>query len=158
MEKTSPRHYRHVGRASRPTGHGMPPKGVGPIIQWVTRHKRDPWPELLVWEPSRPWYRTFSWLRLRRTPFRAHGHGNRIVARRKGNRFDVEAGIGIEDVSLLLPATLVDARKPVVVARNGEVVFEGFVLPDPRAVIETGWERLDPETIATYRIDLPDRR
>jgi dienelactone hydrolase len=150
------RHYVHVWKEYKDIGHGMPPKGVGPIINWVTSKKRNPWPDLVVWEPSRAWYRLFYWLRMKTPPYHSHGHGHRIVARHEGNRFEIEGGRSIRNISLLLHSKMIDARRPVVVLRNGRVRFEGYVQPDPRAVIETGWERLDPHAIATYRIDVPE--
>jgi acetyl esterase/lipase len=154
LRKRYPGRYRHVWKEYTDRGHGMPPEGIGPIVQWVTSRKRDPWPDLLVWEPSRPYYRLFSWLRMRTVPFHLHGHGHRIVARRKGNRVEIETGRSIRDLSLLLPASAVDRRRPFVVTWNGKSRFEGYPRPDPRAVIETAWERIDPAAIATYRIDV----
>jgi pimeloyl-ACP methyl ester carboxylesterase len=155
MAKRFPGHYAHRWEEYDDIGHSVRPGGVGPILSWLTAKRRATWPDLVVWEPSRSYYRMFWWLRLARTPYHVHGHGHRIVARRKGNRFEIEAGRSIRDPALLLPASMVNRRRPVTVVWNDEVRFEGYVRPDPRAVIETAWERLDPEAVAVYRIDVP---
>jgi hypothetical protein len=46
-----------------------------------------------------------------------------------------------------------DAEKPMTVMRNGKPAFSGLVARDPRAMLESIMENVDPEQVFTCRID-----
>ena len=82
-------------------GHGLPPEGLEPIVDWMLARKRDPYPKHVVCEPSRPHKRRFSRLGLERDV--------RVEERIEGNEVTI------------------DVAQPVVVRLNGETVHEGVV-------------------------------
>ncbi len=130
-------------------GHALPPDGTHPILEWLTSHRRNPWPKKVVWEPAVAWKNTMFWVRKEKP------EGGRIVAEvREGNLIAVAAADGPTDLSLLLSDDLVDLDKPLVVTLNGAEVFRGFAQPSAAALLESIAERNDPAMVATARIDL----
>jgi predicted esterase len=152
LAKEHPGGYLHEYHEYPDIGHGLPPKGPQPIIEWLVRHRRDPYPRKVVWEPVLSWKRTFYWVRLERPA----GAGRLVAVNHGDNRFEVTTagGLGGRGLSLLLADDMVDARKPVTVTVDGEEAFAGFALPSAAALLESIAERNDRRCVFTARIDL----
>jgi predicted esterase len=98
-------------------GHGLPPKGLKPIVDWMLEHERQPQPRHVVWEPGRAPRARFAWLG------RAGGAG-RLEARIEGNVVTLR---GRGPVDLYLNPALLDLEQPVTVRRDAQTLFEGLV-------------------------------
>lgn len=127
-------------------GHGLPPKGLKPILDWMLEKKRDPYPKHVVWEPSRPHKRSFFWLGLERDV--------RIEGRIEGNEVTIDAARGSQ-VTVFLSRELVDVEKPVTVRLNGEVVHEGVVPARLSVLLDTIAEGQDPKQYYDRCVTVP---
>jgi len=90
-EKHGP--YEYVYKEYNGIGHGYPPGGFGPIIDWMISHKRKPYPDYIVWEPSRPYKKLFWWIKVR-------SGGGQIVAKYNKSKNLIEIDV--------LPFNLID--------------------------------------------------
>ncbi|TET36073.1 MAG: hypothetical protein E3J72_09535 [Planctomycetota bacterium] len=127
-------------------GHGFPPGGLGPILQWLAKKKRDPYPKMIVWEPTRAYKNIFYWLK-------ASGRRGRIVAKIKGNDITISEG-STNGLTIFLNDKMISASKPVTVTAGDKEVFNGIVQPSVSALLETIADKADKEQFFTYRIDL----
>jgi hypothetical protein len=153
LSKEHPGGYEHVYIEGEGVGHGFPPGGSpSKIISWLTKRKRDPYPEKVVWEPSVPWKRRFFWLR-KQSVFSSRGRGQRIVATIDRNVVEITANQR-RGLSVLLSESMFKSDKPVVVRFGGKEVFNGVIQRDPAALLESVLEGIDPEQVFEYRIDL----
>ena len=159
LEKAHPGGYEHVYIEGQGRNHGFPAGGdPSKIIAWMTRHERDPYPKKIVWEPNfpaekgHPGKHLFFWLR-KRPAFKTVGRNTRIVATREEYRIEVKATMA-NDISILLSQEMYDGNRPLTVVLNGETKFEGFPSIDPRALLESILENIDPEQVFLYRVDL----
>jgi predicted esterase len=149
LREEHPQGYEHVYKEYPDIGHGLPPDGTVPIIKWLVKRKRDPYPKVVAWEPSVPWKRSFFWLR------RTGGPGGLIVAGNKGeNVIEITAKGGAKGLSVFISEKMVDLKKPVTVKVNGDEVFSDHVLPSAAALLESIAERNDRNMYFTGRIDL----
>lgn len=153
LEKEHPDGYEHVYVEGEGEEHGFPPGGeTGKILSWLVRHERDPYPEKVVWEPNFPAKHLFFWLR-KRPVFVSTSRTTRLVASCRKNRVEIE-GQQTRGLSVLLAERMFDGDEPVTVVVNGETRYEGVPAVDPRALLESILENIDPEQVFAYRIDL----
>jgi hypothetical protein len=153
LREEHPKGYEHVYIEGEGVNHGFPPGGnPGKIINWLVRHKRDPYPPKVVWEPAYPKKRMFFWLRRASIP-ETMGRNQRLVATVEKNRVEIDGSV-TRGLSVMLSDGMFDAKKPVTVVLNEKVVFEGTPPLDPAAALESILENIDPNQVFTYRIDL----
>jgi hypothetical protein len=153
LSKEHPGGYDHVYVEGKGVNHGFPPRGdPSTIISWMTRHVRVPYPKKVVWEPANPEKRLFYWLRMA-SPFGGSRNG-RIVASIADNVVDIR-GVATMGLSVLLAEEMFDPRSPLTIRLEGKVVFSGLLSRDPRALLESVMENIDPAQVFAYRADLP---
>ncbi len=145
--------YDHVYVEGKGVSHAFPP-GADPstIIDWMTRHRRQPYPKKVVWEPGNPEKRTFAFLRMA-APFPSRSRNTRVVAKIDGNAVEV-TGTMTRGLSIRLADEMFDAARPVTVTLNGKQVFSGPVSRDPATLLESILTDIDPARVFAYRIDL----
>jgi len=153
LRKEHPDGYIHRYVEGEGVAHGFPP-GTSPskIIAWMTKFKRDPYPEKVIWEPAARNKRRFFWLR-KQSVFTSRGRGQRIVATIGKNEIDITAN-NRNGLSVLLAGSMFKAGRPVVVRFGGKEVFRGYVQRDPAALLESILMSIDPAQVFEYRIDL----
>ncbi len=117
-------------------GHGLPPKGLKPIVDWMLKHKRAANPAWVVWEPSRAHKRRFAWLG------RPSGSA-RIEGKVEKNVITLSGATG--KTTVYLNPELVDLKKPIVIRRDTKVLFEGMVYPRLSVLLQTITEDEDPK-------------
>lgn len=137
--------YEFVYKEYNGIGHGLPPDGLMPIIKWLGKHKRDPYPETVIWEPTRAYKNMFYWLK-------TNASRTRIVAKREGNTFTVE-GVS-SGFTIFANDDMIDPSKPVIVKSGTTELFNGFVQPSVSALLESVVEKEDRKQYYFYRIDL----
>lgn len=119
-------------------------------LPWMRSHRRDPWPERVVWIQDDVTHERFYWLALAE-PGDAKA-GARITAEVEGQTVRIVESTGYARIALRLSDELVDLSEPLRVLWGEEVVFEGRV-PRTRAEIERSFaERADPGSAATARL------
>jgi predicted esterase len=116
-------------------GHGLPPKGLKPIVDWMLQRKRDPNPTWLVWEPSRTHKRRFAWLG------RPTGSA-RIEGKIDKNIITLTGASG--KTTVYLNPDLVDLKNPITIRRETKTLFEGMVYPRLSVLLQTITEDEDP--------------
>jgi len=133
------------------------------VCTFLGKHPRVPFPAVVHWEvdPSRKDDHggafpadTFRWIRIDETgPTTSRGtfedgagsllRGHpRVLARREGNRIEVDTR-DVKRLTVLLAPGMVDVAKEVEVVANGRTAFRGLVEPDPRVVLEEARRFLD---------------
>ena len=135
--------YEHVWKLYSDIGHGFPKDGVRPIFQWMLKNKRNPYPEHIVWEPSRNYKRHFYWLR-------SDQSRGRIEVKRKDNTFEVVGEP--RGLWIYLNRHNCDLKKPVVVKVGGKTVHDGLAKFSLVSLIESIGVRNDPELVFIARI------
>jgi predicted esterase len=152
LEELSAKHggFEHVYDEQDKRGHGLPAKGCGPAVEWLVKHRRDPRPKKVVWEPRSARKRMFYWLARTGVP------AGRIVAEVRGpNHIAVEVAPGAESGwAVLLDQRLVDLAREVRIDVNGEERFRGVPPLTLAALVESVVERRDPELVFPARIEL----
>jgi predicted esterase len=145
--------YDYVWKEYPNIGHGLPPDGVAPIFSWMSSKTRNPYPKMVIWEPSRFYKRLFFWLRLKSV---TDGYQNpRIVAKvESGNKIVVEgASKGLElylnermGISLSKEITVIDA--------SGKELYKGKPDFSAAAMIDSIESKRDPEVHFYAKIKL----
>lgn len=128
-------------------GHGLPPKGLKPIVDWMLERKRNPHPKHVVWEPSRPHKRRFAWIG-------AKGAG-RIEGRIEGNTIRLSGPGSRGPVTVYLSPELVDLDEPVRILRGDEELFAGIVPCRLAVLLQTIADVRDPRQYYCAAVTLP---
>ncbi|MDJ0521156.1 MAG: prolyl oligopeptidase family serine peptidase [Planctomycetota bacterium] len=117
-------------------GHGVPKKGLKPMVDWLLKQEREPHPRWVVWEPSRDHKRRFAWIG------RPSG-GGRVEGKIDGNRITLSGAPGT--TVIYLNPQLVDLTKPVTIVRGEETLFAGFVYARLSVLLDTIAADEDPK-------------
>ena len=145
-----PKGYEFVYDRIDGNGHALPPKGVGPILDWMSKRTRVVDPDEVVWETWWPWKRDMYWLHVRepKDAWRFHA---RIV---EPNHVDVTATTKLLqgrtepkelELTLLLTPRQFDLTKPLRVTNGKTVVYEGVPERSLWALLVSAARRNDPE-------------
>ena len=131
-------------------GHGLPPTGVSPVMEWMAKHTRDPYPKTVVWETWWPWKRQMYWL-YQAAPLDAWRFTATVTA---PNVVDVTATSKVFEgrptpkdleLTLMLSPKMFDLSQPLKVTHGNEVLFDGPVTRSLWAVLTTAARRNDRE-------------
>jgi hypothetical protein len=113
-------------------GHALPPKGVKPILEWMTARTRKTYPEEVVWETWWPWKRQMYWLwhPAPRDAWRFHAKvagPNHVEV--EATTKPVQGRTEPEDLelTLLLSPRMFDLDRPLRVTSGGKILFDGPV-------------------------------
>ncbi len=144
--------------------HTYPPGEPHAGIEWISKQRRNPLPEKLVWEYAtdpfplpdaedpiaRPQKQWFYWLRSVRP-----ADATFVTARRAGNEIDVDVSSGApEDFVVYLNPKMIDVEKDVVVRANGKEVYRGRPVPDLATVLESLDAKLDRSLVFDRKVPL----
>jgi len=121
LKKAHPKGYEHVYKEYSNIGHGLPRKGLGPIIKWAARHRRNPYPKKVIWQARDAMNKQFFWL----YSDRPQRHGVIVAEWQKDNLLRIKCGSS-EGLTILLSPKLVNFSKPLTILVNGQKRFEGF--------------------------------
>ncbi len=150
LEKEHPGGFKHTYVEYTDLGHGVPAKGMGPVIDYILAFTRDPYPKKVVFEPVRSYKRMFAWVEVP-----AGSAVKRIAAEydRKKNEISVTASGSDKGFALYLNSSrMVDPKKEVAVVVNGQERFRGFVQSSAYAVLRSVGEFRDSARVFTMRI------
>ena len=148
LEKRHPGCYVHRYVEIPDGDHQAPVKDVKGGVEWAVRHRRNPAPRQLLWEPTRPFVKQFHWLRVEQPAM-----FQRLEARVEGNTITITTRRLPGGFSLLLNDAVVDLGMPVTVTVDGAQAFRGMVQPSITALLDSIADRLDDKLVATARID-----
>lgn len=134
-------------------------------IDFVTAHRRDPFPSTLVWEyaadpfplpgpddaTSRVVKRWYYWLHCD-----APRDGMRVRATRDGNAIDLVCeGVPASSFTIYLNPSMIDVERPVRITVRGETVYEGRPEPSFATVLTSLDARLDRRLVFDRKVELP---
>jgi hypothetical protein len=143
--------YAHHFDAVDGKGHAFPdPK---PAVEFVQKHARDPRPKKFLWQPFRPWKKTFYWLSWDEpdpaaTILAEIAAPNSIALRVEGVQGDVKG------LTVLLDDRMGNLDKEWTVTLNGAEKFRGSVRRSLPVLARSAVERRDPEMLFVASIRL----
>lgn len=170
LRKADPTGYTKLQFATYPDlPHTFPPGEPSACLKWLAKQRREPEPEVVVWEQVEAPYPLpetemdrrlgrlpvldFYWLHCDRPTDRAS-----IRATRKGNEFELTVtGGDVRDLSLWLHPGLIDPAQEVVVRSGGKELYRGHPVPDVAAVLESLDARVDRRLTYDRRVTWGDR-
>jgi predicted esterase len=117
-------------------------------IPWMAAHRRQNWPQRIVWKQDDVRHARFYWLAVdpAQIPDREE-----IIAVRDGHKFDVNAN-GVEQVTILLCDDMVDLDQHITVTSSGQTVFEGAVDRSIAVIADALRQRGDAKAVFSGRI------
>jgi pimeloyl-ACP methyl ester carboxylesterase len=157
LHEAEPKGWEFVYEEVNGRKHDFPAKGPGPGLEWAASHVRNPRPERIVWQPTRPWKTTFYWLRWSdpwlgaEVVADADRAKNAIAISVKSPRTatptatEAERPARIAKLSVYLDDRLVDLSKEVVVTVDGKERFRGVPRLSLVTLVRSADEREDPE-------------
>ncbi len=160
LKRAHPKGYRFVYKEYTDIGHGFPKTGLGPVVAWQFRHRRNPYPKKLLWEPPDPeheapyskslgYKRQCFWL-YSAEPAR---HG-RIIAQFTGpNELTIDCK-DPEGLVVLLNKKLINFEKPLRVLHRDRPLFDDYVYRSAWAIADSIYRRQDPKMYFTASVTL----
>jgi hypothetical protein len=149
LQRQRPGRYEFVYDRIDGNGHALPPKGVGPIVEWMAKRTRATYPEEVVWETWWPWKRQMYWL-YHPEPRDAWRFRARVAA---PNHVEVTATTKLVqgrtapkelELTLLLSPRMFDLSRPLRVTHGKTVLFEGVPERSLWALLVSVARRNDP--------------
>lgn len=152
-------------------GHFFPREELPALINWLEKQHRIPPPRQITIVRDRDHSGRAYWIRIdeisseagsfwaseqepEETRRLAEGLYARIEAKiGSGNRIEVTAQ-RVRRYTVLLNDQLVDPSQPVRIITNGELSFEGKVIPDAGVLLEEARRRPDPESFVLAAIEI----
>jgi dienelactone hydrolase len=133
--------YDFVYKEYNDIAHGLPKEGLKPIWDWMFARKRDPFPKLVIWEPSRAYKQHFYWLK-------SEG-GGRVEALLEGQKITIKGG----HPTIFLHEKMVKfAEEVTVVDAGGAQLWKGRPALSLAALVESIAVRQDAEVVFTAQI------
>ncbi len=150
-------------------GHYFPKEELPDLVLWLNGQRRGPLPARLTVVREASHFQAFNWLRLESTdPIAAFSEDlvdrrdDRIKRREYAkldasivamNRIEVSAE-RVRRYSIFLNDRLVDLSKPVTVLTNGQVSFEGTVVPSLETLLRQARLRQDPRDLFPVQLTI----
>lgn len=104
-------------------GHGHPPGGTVTHLKKIASHKRDPYPEKIVWQPDLDWKHQFYWLWWDKPVEHAI-----VVAEidQENNGIKIWCEKTTPGLQVLLNGEIVDMGKEVMISLNDQEIYKGL--------------------------------
>jgi dienelactone hydrolase len=151
LERENPGHYTHQAEIHEGCGHWMNLRDSMALV-WMSKFKRSPYPEKLIWKQDNRYHEQFYWLWCYNFQPRA---GKRIVA--EYNPRDNSVNIietYIDAIQVLLNDEMLDLDKPVVFKKNGRLVRKMLVKRTIQDIYETLSDRVDPQRTFYSKVEI----
>lgn len=143
-EKYGP--YDYVYKEYNGIGHGLPPGGLGPIIKWLFQKKRNPYPKMVIWEPSRAYKSLFWWIKNR-------GGVSQIVAEYNKSKNEITIEGPSSGFSIYLNDKMLNLNRPIRVVINGQEAFNDYANYSVAALLDSIADKRDTEQFFYAKID-----
>ena len=150
-------------------GHFFPREELPALVQWFDHQRRNPAPSSLTLVREASHFQSFGWMRIDATdPIAAFSDD--LVSKRDDNikqkryarltaavaapnRIEVTTE-SVRRYSLFLNDQLIDLAKPVTVITNGQISYEGPVLPSIETLLRQARIRQDPRMLFPVQLSL----
>ena len=150
-------------------GHYFPREELPDLVAWFNRQRREPLPTHLTVVRDGSHFHAFDWVRLDATdPIAAFSEDlvdkrderikRRVYARLDvsisgSNRIEVKAE-HVQRYSVFLNEQLIDFSKPLMVVTNGNLSFEGTVIPSVETLLRQARLRQDPDRLFSVQLTI----
>jgi len=157
----------HQGEHPHAGGHYFPKEEVPDLVTWFDSRRRDSMPLKLTVVREASHFQPFSWVRLDVTdPIAVFSdelvdkHDEKMARREyarvdaaivRPNRIEVKTERVLR-YSLFLNERLVDLSKPITVMTNGQISFEGLVMPSLETLLLQARIRKDPGALFSVQL------
>lgn len=119
LQRVDPKGYIHETHIMEGMGHWMEQADTA-AITWMTRYRRNPYPERIVWRQEEVVRLHFYWVS---APREELAHGKTLVVERKENEIHIET-CDYSGCTIYLNDEMVDLDRPVTVYYQGKKVFK----------------------------------
>ena len=110
-------------------------------ITWMSRYRRNPFPEKIVWKQDDVTHNRFYWLRDENPTERSL-----IVASIEGQTISIDT-TSINNFTIMLNDSILNMDKPVVVKYNEKEIFKGIVPRSSEVIEKSIKEYMDPRSV-----------
>jgi predicted esterase len=160
LKAQHPKGYPYLFKPYKNIGHGFPSDwNTQKIIEWVTKHKRDPYPEKVIWEPMRSYKQVFFNLYIKDPPalWGAKDAARIILEFKNKSLIEIKTENGaVVGLSVLLNSKQMLSKKPLSIYKNGKEVFQGIPEYSAWALLVSIGQNRDPEQYFMGAIPIPD--
>ncbi len=148
-------------------GHYFPREELPDLIAWFQAQRRNPFPSTLRLVREASHFQPFGWVRIdgtdeiaafsedlvnKRDALTKNKQYAKLEASIAGpNRIEVETK-RVQRYSLFFNDRLIDLSKPVTVVTNGQVSFEGMVVPSLETLLRQARLRQDPQQLYSVHV------
>ena len=152
LQKADPDGYVHFAKIYPNKGHWLDREDAA-AIPWMAKHTRELRTSRIVWKQDDVMHRRFYWLALEADQAKARAD---IRADRDGQNISVRSD-QVTRVTIRLDDRMLDLDKPIKIAMNDKLAFEGVVNRTIGVLAKTLGERGDPRGVfaAEVGIELP---
>lgn len=119
LQRVDPEGYIHETHIMKGMGHWMEQADTA-AVSWMTRYRRNPYPERIVWRQEEVVRPHFYWVSVPREEL---AHGKTLVVERRKNEIHIEA-CDYSGCTICLNDEMVDLDRPVTVYYKGKKVFK----------------------------------
>lgn len=149
LHRADPQGYVHENHLIAGKGHWMD-RADTLAVTWMAQHRRNPYPDVLVWQQGDVPQPTFYWLQVAPDEMQ---RDRQVRIRRSGNTFTIDR-CDYTRLTLLLNDALCSLDRPIVVRYQGRTLFEGTVRRSADVMRRTLFERGDPAYMFSARLTL----
>ena len=140
LRNNDPEGYPHIVTIHQDKGHWMDLLDTV-AITWMSRYRRNPFPEKIVWKQDDVTHNRFYWLRDENPTERSL-----IVASIEGQTIEIE-NTSVSDFTIMLNDSIIDMDKSVVVKYDGKEIFNATVPRTSMTILKSIREYGDPESV-----------
>ena len=149
LQHADVRGYVHANHLVAGKGHWMD-RADTLAVGWMAQHRRQSYPDVLVWQQGDVPQPTFYWLQVEPDEMQ---RDRQVRIRRSGNTFTIDR-CDYSRLTLLLNDALCRLDRPVIVRYAGRTLFEGKVRRSADVMRHTLYERGDPAYVFSARLTL----
>ncbi|MBQ3149600.1 MAG: dienelactone hydrolase family protein [Alistipes sp.] len=142
--------YIHETHIIESKGHWMERADTA-AIAWMAQHRREPYPNKIVWRQEEVTRNSFYWLSLPKN--QARKHKMMVVAEYDGNTINIEHS-DYQHLTFHLNDEMMNLDKPVTVRYNGKKIFKGRVVRTVATLSETLAQRGDLRYMFPAKLDV----
>ena len=138
LQTADPAGYIHETHIIKGKGHWMDRVDAA-AVPWMAKHRRNPYPEKIVWRQELVARNAFYWLS---APKNECKHEATVIAERKGNVIDISQ-CDYSRLTLYLNDEMFNLDRPIEVRYQGKRIFKGRVSRTSETLQQTLAERDD---------------
>jgi pimeloyl-ACP methyl ester carboxylesterase len=152
LHQADPDGYVHLVKIYPDKGHWLDRQDAA-AIPWMAQHRRNPFPQRVVWKQDDVAHSRFYWLAV---PPNGAEERAEVTADRKGQQIAIRVR-GVKQLNIRLNDSMLDLDEPLTVECNGQRLFAGKVARTIAVLAETLDEYGDPRSVycGEVTIDLP---